>query len=961
MRTPKFILQLPDYTLKPNRHVAFLLTLCLGVIMTHAQTIAGKVQNKNGEALIGAYIVAPAIKGIGAITDGDGKFSLKVDALPVELEISYLGYEVKKVTVTEATDKLKIVLVEAKENVLTETIVKASRVTEKQKEAPLTVESIGIEAIKDAPAASFYESLGNLKGVDVTAASLGFRVVNTRGFNSTSPVRSLQLIDGVDNQSPGLNFALGNFLGASDLDIRRVNVVAGASSAFYGPNAFNGVIAMETKESYDFPGILTELKVGERSLNQLAVRYANYLTNEKGRKTFGYKINAFYMQAQDWEAENFNPTTDSDHDQTNPGGYDAVNRYGDEVLTNGNDDYDNPVEYNRVPGAGSFYRTGYAEKDLVDYSTNNLKLNTTLSYRFSDSVQLDYSFNFSTGSTVYQGDNRYRLQNIRFWQNHIELKGKDKYFLRLYSTNEDAGNTYDIVTTAFRLNEEFSTEGDWYNAYKKIWKGAPFYMHRQVSSLPGFPTYNATEHGSLDEWSKNYYLPFVEQNRDTIARIHDYARSLVDIERLAPGSADFDTAFNDITSRLFTDGGTRFFDKSALYHIQGQYIFTPEFGKITVGGNGRLYRPNSRGTILQDTGDVVITNAEAGVYGGIEKRWLLDRIIANVTTRVDKNQNFDILVSPAASLIYKYRTNHVLRMSFSSAIRNPTLADQYLLYDVGRATLLGNLNGFDSLVDIKSFRDAYAVDPDRSLLQYYNVDPIRPEQARTIELGYKGNIFDQSLFIDAGYYFTSYKDFIGYNIGLDVNYADASTPYFQYVNAYRVAANAKSIVTTQGISVGFNYFFKKYNLGGNYSWNVLNKKGTDDPIIPAFNTPEHKFNISFSGTRLKFPGTEGENFGFGLNYKWIQGFVFEGSPQFTGTVPTYDMLDAQINYEVPRWNMTFKLGGSNILGLMPLFDAAGENTQRSLLKNLNYQVYGGPFVGRMVYFSAQHDLKFKKG
>ena len=106
---------------------------------------------------------------------------------------------------------------EAKENVLTRAVVKASRVTEKQKEAPLTVESIGIKAIKDAPAASFYESLGNLKGVDVTDASLGFRVVNTRGFNSTSPVRSLQLIDGVDNQSPGLNFSLGNFLGASDI------------------------------------------------------------------------------------------------------------------------------------------------------------------------------------------------------------------------------------------------------------------------------------------------------------------------------------------------------------------------------------------------------------------------------------------------------------------------------------------------------------------------------------------------------------------------------------------------------------------------------------------------------------------------------------------------------------------------------------------------------------------------
>lgn len=87
-------------------------------------------------------------------------------------------------------------------------------------------------AIKETPAANFYDGLGSLKDVDLTAASLGFKVVNTRGFNSTSPVRSLQLIDGVDNQAPGLNFSLGNFLGSSELDVLKVDLVVGASSAF---------------------------------------------------------------------------------------------------------------------------------------------------------------------------------------------------------------------------------------------------------------------------------------------------------------------------------------------------------------------------------------------------------------------------------------------------------------------------------------------------------------------------------------------------------------------------------------------------------------------------------------------------------------------------------------------------------------------------------------------------------
>lgn len=926
-----------------------------------AQTISGKIYNANKESLVGAYITVPSINGVGAISDENGSFSLKVNTFPVTLKVSYLGYLDNQVVVKSPSSKLAIIMKEAKENVLTGAVVKASRVTEKQKEAPLTVESIGIKAIKDAPAASFYESLGNLKGVDVTAASLGFRVVNTRGFNSTSPVRSLQLIDGVDNQSPGLNFSLGNFLGASDIDIQRVNVIAGASSAFYGPNAFNGVISMETKSPFLFPGVMAEIKVGERQMGQVQFRIADYFNNEKGEQKFGYKLTASYMQANDWEAENYQPTQDSDFDETNPGGYDAVNRYGDENY----EDRLNPTGQLDYPGLGAFYRTGYREVDLVDYSTDNVKLNTALFYKINKETELEYAFNYSGGSTVYQGDNRYKLENIRFWQNKIELRNKGKYFLRAYSTNEDAGDTYDIVATGFELNDRAIDNNQWFTSYANRWR-QPYSAGYKVQKLPGYPTYSPAVHDNVPNWIEKFLNPFLAQHQDSIRAWHEDIRALNDgsgggiySPRFIPGTAEFDSVFQDITTRLFTDNGTRFFDRSALYHAQGEYIFTPSFGKITVGANGRLYRPNSRGTILKDTGDVTITNYEGGVYSGIEKRWLMDRVIANVTTRVDKNQNFDFLVSPAASLIYKHRTNHVFRTSFSSAIRNPTLADQYLYYDVGRARLLGNLDGYDSLIDVQSFIDYSATTLQPDLLKYFDVDPIRPEQARTIEFGYKGNIADQSLFIDAGYYFTSYTNFIGYNIGIDA-YIDPVNNFPTNIGVYRVAANAKSRVTTQGIAIGLNYYFKKYALGGNYSWNQLNKKGTDDPIIPAFNTPEHKFNISFSGEKLKLPYLKGEHFGFGLNYKWIEGFIFEGSPQFTGTVPTYDMLDIQINYQVPSLKTTFKLGASNVLGLMPLFDAENENTQRSVFNNLNYQVYGGPYVGRLIYFSVQTDLKFTK-
>ena len=45
------------------------------------------------------------------------------------------------------------------------------------------------------------------------------------------------------------------------------------------------------------------------------------------------------------------------------------------------------------------------------------------------------------------------------------------------------------------------------------------------------------------------------------------------------------------------------------------------------------------------------------------------------------------------------------------------------------------------------------------------------------------------------------------------------------------------------------------------------------------------------------------DFGFSINYKWVESFEFEGSPQFTGEVPTYDLIDMQISKKIPKYFM----------------------------------------------------------
>lgn len=934
--------------------VAFLLIFLCKAIFAQNVKVTGSVRDKKTrEPLIGATVIEKGTNN-AVSTDLDGRFSISLDLSNTKIVlVSFIGYKPVEISVNESKTNIDVFI---EENVIQskEALVQSSRITEKQKEAPLTVESMDLIAIKQTSASNFYEGLGQLKGVDLTSASIGFKVINTRGFNSTSPVRSLQLIDGVDNQSPGLNFSLGNFLGASELDVQKVDLIVGASSAFYGPNAFNGVINMTTRNPFISPGLTVMSKVGERGLFEFALREARVFKNKRGMDKLAYKINFYYMQANDWEADNRSATEQSPSSVTNPGGYDAVNVYGDEY-DNDNDDSGLP---RTLPGLNIRYRTGYAEKDLVDYNTQNLKLGASLHYKLTQEVELNYTLNFGSGTTVYQGDNRYSLKDIRFYQNKIEIKKDNKFFFRIYETHENAGNSYDAVFTALLLQKKAMKLGDWSGYYRNNWStnGKKYFdeVLQNDPNAPKPPQFSDPDYSNKYREYLNNIYPFLFENYyDSLIFYHQVARNYADgINNGAlnqrpfyePGTERFNEAFNEVTSKKsFGEGGSRFFDKSALYHAQGEYKFTTNPVDIVLGGNTRQYRPNSDGTIFSDTSGRKIINVEYGFYAGLEKSLLKDRLKINLTSRVDKNENFDYLFSPAASLVYKHKEKNIFRLSFSSAIRNPTLTDQYLYYNVGRAILLGNINGVDSLVTVGSLVD-FLNTQQSDTLEYFNVSPIRPEQVKSIELGFRTTLWN-NLFVDASYYFSIYNYFLGYKLGVDLDYFKG--PFGTTINGvqpYRVAANSNDIVTTQGFSIGLTYFFKEfYSLTGNYSWNALDKRDSKDPIIPAFNTPEHKFNIGISGRDINqhLGSLTLKDWGFSINYKWIQGFLFEGSPQFTGYVPTYDILDAQLSKTMPKIHSTFKFGASNVLN-----------------KKV-YQVYGGPRVGRLAYFSITFDLAKK--
>ena len=944
-----------------------LLLFCFVVIQltSFAQiNINGKVvDGQTNETLIGVNVKINGTN-IGTATNLDGNFNINIKELPIKINVSYIGYKTEEILISSSNPLLIKLYVNSKE--IDEVKVIDTRITKKQKEAALTVEALDMIAIKETPSSNFYDGLGALKGVDITAASLGFKVINTRGFNSTSPVRSLQIIDGVDNQSPGLNFSLGNFLGSSELDIMKVEIIQGASSAFYGPNAFNGVISMKTISPFIQPGLQIQYKFGTRNLFENSFRLAKKYLNKDGKDLFAYKINVSYMRALDWEANNMN-AVDGTTSMDNPGGYDAVNRYGDEDSDGNLNDIttDFNQNYDTHPGLMKWHRTGYMERDIVDYNTKNLKIQNSLHYMIRPNIELIYSFNYSTGTTVYQGDNRFSLKNIQFWQNKVEISQKDKFFIRAYRTKENAGDSYDAVFTALKLqnyNQPLSNPNqEWYTDYKNNWRDNFNWNDINWSS----PTLVFNPITFESDWFFNGEIidinewifmsdSVINANTDFIIATHNEVRNLTDIQsnRLEPGTQEFKNALEEITSKTALEGGTGFFDKSALNHIHSEYQITNYIANIRFGANFRQYAPNTKGSLFLDTNNKIL-NHEFGVYTGFESNLFGEAIKISGTIRADKNENFNLNFSPASSIVYKPNDKDIIRLSLSSAIRNPTLADQYLYYNAGRAILIGNLNGHgtnynENLVTIESLINYYLpASPSKDSLIFFSVKPIQPEKVKSIEIGYRTTLLDK-LYIDANYYYSTYKDFIGYKIGakfktiVDDSVTGAYEIALPSIQPYRMAANASNTVTTQGASLGLNYYFhSNYSLNGNYSWNKLNEEGTEDPIIPAYNTPEHKFNLNIVGRDIHLSEKKNQlrNFGFSINYKWVQEFKFEGSPQFTGIVPSYDVVDVQISKKLVQLNADLKIGSSNVLN------------------NDHYEVYGGPYIGRMIYCSLTIDVK----
>ena len=903
--------------------ITFLIfTLIFNSLSAQSYQFKGKItDSKSGEPLIGVYItIQNNVQ--GTVTGKDGSFVLKTNTPPpLVLHISYVGYVPQDI---EMTGTAKVLDIKMEEQFLLgkEVVISASRIEENILRSPVSIEKLNLRDLKQISAANFYDGLYQLKGVDMNVHGLTFQLPNTRGFNDYTNYRMNQIIDGVENLSPGLSFSAGNIFGLSQIDVQSLEMVVGASSALYGPGGMNGTLVMQSKDPFQYQGISVSVQPGIMNIASQSVnnptpmvdvnfRYAKALFNNR----FAFKITGSYLNATDWPANDKRDRSDLNNPSltrsTNPG-YDGVNTYGDESLvsvnlkdvalsvingiaesqgiTPGSPEYDEL--YNKaIPYFPDqlVTRTGWIESDLADDKAKNIRLATSLHYFINERTEAIVQANYAQGTSVYTAQNRFAISGFNILSGKLEVNNPD-YYVRAWGVTENSGSSYDIGGTALLLNEKWKPSEEWFKDYLTA--------YTQTALVTG------------DMNNAHQFARLVADNRDPKTGIvFDPARPAFPL----PGSDDFKSMMDEITASSINDGGSRVFDNSKIYQVEGMYNFKDliHFMEMQVGASNRTNSVNSNGTVFADEPDHPIIINQFGAFVQINKNFLNDRLSGTGAFRFDKNHYFDAQYTPRFSLIFFLDKNmeHNIRGTVQTAYRFPAMADQWVDINAGLFRTIGgmaevqNKYGFNTIPLYPMSGRNPVTDKPVTENGPLVLPGLSPEKVASYEIGYKGLFLGKKLFLDTYAYFNKYKGFEALQLVAQLA-KDAGTEKDQLYQTYFTTDQP---VTSYGWAIGLDYMTPVGILiRSNVACNKL-LKTIDAPGVEAgFNSPEYRANLSI-GHHAILP-----NLGFNLNLHWQKSFLWESSFG-AAKIPAFATLDSHISYKISAIKTVFKLGGSNIL------------------------------------------------
>lgn len=310
-----------------KKHLPLLgLLLCIATsVFAQNRTVSGTVTDgKSGETLPAVNVYVKGDISVGSATDFDGKYSIEVPANAEVLVFQSVGYETQERDIPAGSTIINVEMSDASVGLNT-VVVSASKRSEKILDAPASVTVIGRDKIEAQVALSPVDHLKKAPGVDIMQTGLTSSNVSIRGFNGVFSGSVLNIVDDRIARVPSLKVNAYQLIPVNTADVERIEVIRGPGSALYGPNAADGVLSIVTRSPLD-------LEVGEYETNismgvglksnsdtlldinpfTLDTNFRSWTFGERilytpefrhsGRvsEKFGYKISLQYQKGNDW-------------------------------------------------------------------------------------------------------------------------------------------------------------------------------------------------------------------------------------------------------------------------------------------------------------------------------------------------------------------------------------------------------------------------------------------------------------------------------------------------------------------------------------------------------------------------------------------------------------------------------------------------------------------------------------
>ncbi|HEY0680276.1 MAG TPA: TonB-dependent receptor [Chitinophagaceae bacterium] len=937
-------------------------------------TITGNVRNTSNKDVVPA--VSVTIKGstAGTFTDDKGNFRLVTSQQPpFTIVITSVGYEPKEVQVTSASQTVDVELTPAS-TLGVEVVISASRVPERILESPVSIERINSANIRNTPATTYYDMLRNIKGVDLTYSSLTYATPSTRGFNGSGNARLNQLVDGMDNQAPGLNFSVGSVIGLTELDVESMELLPGASSVLYGPGGMNGTLLINSKNPFRYQGLSFQVKNGimhtDRRQRNSASPYFDWSMRwgHKVSDKMAFKIGAQFIHAKDWigtDTSNYliGDAARSQYGGVKPGtrrtdpNYDGVNVYGDE--TNANMiSVANAVQ--SQTRAGILQATGNT-LDIVAAMNAALPANATpaqigafigsLPAALQPSVSTLVPFYFGLRNNLFPnqlvsrtGYNERDVVN----NNTVNVRLSGAFHYKITESIEASLSGYwGTGNTVYTGSDRYSLKDLKMGQYKLEFKHNDWFVRAYTTQENSGESFNATVTTRLfneawkpsTTWFPTYvgnYFGAIAAGQDPFAA-HLTARAAADVGRPVPGSTQFKQLFDQVRLKPIPQGGL-FLDRSDLYVIDGQYNLGNKLKVVDliVGGNWKQYVLNSKGTLFADSSGPISIN-ELGAYAQVTKSIFKDRLKLSAAGRYDYNENFAGRFTPRVSAVLKVVENHNIRASYQTAYRFPTTQNQWINLEIGGGTILiGGLPELRSFYKFDSnqpytFESVVLGNP--AALQKAVFPEYKAETLRSYEVGYKG-LFGKKVLIDLYGYYGKYDNFLGRRIVMQPN--DPNQPLQVYDASRRttfsVAVNSVNKVTTYGFGAGVDWLLPR---NFTFSINATGDRITDvdSGFVAFFNVPTYRLNIGIGNTGFGYQN----RLGFSIMLRKQDDFFYQSDFR-QGTIGGFTTVDAQVSYKLPASRSLVKLGASN------------------LFNNYYKTAFGNPEIGGIYYLSFGYNV-----